>query len=134
MDRDTAGQPARYRALAPMITKRENIGMRNDEHDENDDDDDKPPRKPEYPTEIRFDRRGDPERAYDQIFSLLQQLSMKNIVKEWIKEVEPKKSRTFPYCGGQKSAPSWWPHDVEHREPDHLKKARKSKSPTAYFR
>ena len=74
-------------------------------------------------------RVGDREQMsdfYEKTFSLLQGLALKNILKAWIKELEPKKSRNHPYCKSKGSRPAFWPDDIEHKEPDHLKKARKN--------
>lgn len=53
---------------------------------------------------------------------LLRQVPCKSIAKAWIKTIEPRKKTKYPYIKGDISKPSWWPHDVEHREPDHLQK------------
>ncbi|GAV53785.1 hypothetical protein ZYGR_0AK02870 [Zygosaccharomyces rouxii] len=54
---------------------------------------------------------------------LLRQVPCKAIAKAWIKAIEPRKKTKYPYIRGDIAKPSWWPHDVEHREPDHLQKA-----------
>ncbi|KAH9200704.1 hypothetical protein LQ764DRAFT_224195 [Zygosaccharomyces rouxii] len=54
---------------------------------------------------------------------LLRQVPCKAIAKAWIKAIEPRKKTKYPYIKGDIAKPSWWPHDVEHREPDHLQKA-----------
>ncbi|QID83463.1 hypothetical protein GRS66_005928 [Saccharomyces pastorianus] len=56
-------------------------------------------------------------------FKLLRQLPCKAIAKLWIKIIEPRKKTRFPYIKGDAKKPTWWPKDVEHREPDHLNKA-----------
>lgn len=93
--------------------------------EDNDDEDESANTKDKPPTSFRISDDRTLVRVYDWIFASMQQLSMKNILKAWIKEIEPKKSRRFPYCQAEKSQPRWWPNDVEHREPDHLKKGRK---------
>ncbi len=55
-------------------------------------------------------------------FSQLQQLTCSLISKIWIKILEPKKQSNYPYNRGDSSKPNWWPVNVRHREPDHLKK------------
>ncbi|PLW51891.1 hypothetical protein PCASD_00797 [Puccinia coronata f. sp. avenae] len=55
-------------------------------------------------------------------FRQLQQNTCKLVCKAWIKVVEPKKQRKFPYRSGDASKPDWWPRGVVHREPDHLLK------------
>lgn len=71
-------------------------------------------------------------------FNDLQQLAMKAILKDWVKELEPKKQKRFPYCQTYPNVdghpdyehtpepgtyPDWWPiKSVIHREPDHLSK------------
>ncbi|SCU86134.1 LANO_0C06854g1_1 [Lachancea nothofagi CBS 11611] len=62
------------------------------------------------------------EQYFKNVFSMLRQLQCKAIAKAWIKVVEPKKKSRFPYMNGDLSKPYWWPSDVEHREPDHLRK------------
>lgn len=65
------------------------------------------------------------EHVYDhyyKIFTEIQQLSCKQIAKHWIKEVEPFKQSSYPYKKGNASKPQWWPRDVVHKEPDHIKK------------
>ncbi|KAF2404487.1 hypothetical protein EJ06DRAFT_206628 [Trichodelitschia bisporula] len=60
---------------------------------------------------------------YCYSFELMQQLAMKALVKAWIKEIEPKKQRNFPYAKKNEKTPAWWPIDkVNHKEPDHLRK------------
>lgn len=56
-------------------------------------------------------------------FKLLRQVPCKAIAKLWIKIIEPRKKTRFPYIKGDTKKPTWWPRDVEHREPDHLNKA-----------
>ena len=58
-------------------------------------------------------------------FNDLQQLAMKTILKAWIKELEPKKQKRYPYCRTDKTGhPEWWPAPlVPHKEPDHLSKS-----------
>lgn len=54
-------------------------------------------------------------------------LPLKKILKAWIKVIQPKKQRTYPYKGREHTAPYWWPpttndpkSDCRHIEPDHL--------------
>ncbi|AQZ13476.1 YDR124W [Zygosaccharomyces parabailii] len=53
---------------------------------------------------------------------LLRQVPCKAIAKAWIKIIEPRKKTKYPYIKGNIAKPTWWPQDVEHREPDHLQK------------
>ncbi|SCU90271.1 LADA_0F02916g1_1 [Lachancea dasiensis] len=59
---------------------------------------------------------------FKNVFSALKQMHCKAITKAWIKVAEPKKKSKFPYIKGDLYKPPWWPADVEHREPDHLRK------------
>lgn len=52
----------------------------------------------------------------------VQQNVCKILCKVWIKAIEPKKSQTHPYAGGEATRPSWWPEYVRHKEPDQLLK------------
>lgn len=63
------------------------------------------------------------ERYIHGALKLLRQVPCKAIAKAWIKVIEPRKKTKYPYIKGDIAKPSWWPHDVEHREPDHLQKA-----------
>lgn len=61
-------------------------------------------------------------RYFHEVFKTLKQLPRKTIAKLWIRIIEPRKKTKFPYVKGNNSKPSWWPEDVDHREPDHLKR------------
>jgi hypothetical protein len=80
------------------------------------------------------------EKFYLKTFKLLQQATMKIILKTWIKHIEPEKQKKWPYCLSNerrlrdaskppkqtpdgKLQPPWWPEGVKHTEPDHLGKA-----------
>jgi hypothetical protein len=75
-------------------------------------------------TQIRL---GDQEQImdyYQSIFKGIQQLALKAILKEWIKEIEPKKQKNFPYKKGHDDLefrPAWWPKEAKYKEPDHIK-------------
>lgn len=56
---------------------------------------------------------------YEEIFKSIQQLALKAILKEWIKEIEPKKQKNFPYK--KDILPDWWPRETKFTEPDHIK-------------
>jgi hypothetical protein len=58
---------------------------------------------------------------YEAAFTALQQLNCRQVAKACIKVVGPRKQAKHPYNGGAKSKPEWWPLEVTHREPDHLK-------------
>jgi hypothetical protein len=78
------------------------------------------------------------EQFYKQTFVLLQQATMKVMLKTWIKFIEPDKQKKWPYClsierrlkngvrhrGGLdgRVQPPWWPNTIKHIEPDHLGK------------
>ncbi|OKL55597.1 hypothetical protein UA08_09133 [Talaromyces atroroseus] len=59
---------------------------------------------------------------YTMAFKQLQQLNCRLLAKTFIKLIEPRKQVGYPYKGGEGTKPDWWPHDVRHREPDHLRK------------
>ncbi|CRG87211.1 putative protein YDR124W [Talaromyces islandicus] len=70
---------------------------------------------------------------YESAFKRLQQLNCRMLAKGFIRLIEPRKQVRHPYNGGRGSAPGekgdpestkpdWWPRDVTHREPDHLRK------------
>lgn len=68
---------------------------------------------------------------YESAFERFQQLNCRQIAKEFIKEIQPHKQVKHPYNGGvdsvpESTKPDWWPDDVPHKEPDHLKKECKS--------
>ncbi|QKX60492.1 uncharacterized protein TRUGW13939_07637 [Talaromyces rugulosus] len=79
---------------------------------------------------------GDTEKVadyYESVFKRLQQLICRMLAKSFIKIIEPGKQVKYPYNGGRDSIsgkrgdpemtkPDWWPHDVIHKEPDHLTK------------
>jgi len=65
--------------------------------------------------------------------NVLQQINCKVLCKAWIQMMEPSKQTKFPYNAKNKSqtdekgrprqlTPYWWPSNVPHKEPDHLKK------------
>ncbi|BGP19402.1 hypothetical protein JCM10213_000639 [Rhodosporidiobolus nylandii] len=58
---------------------------------------------------------------YEARFSELLHAAMKLVCKAWIKTIEPAKQTNYPYHQGDDSKPSWWPSEVRHKEPDHLK-------------
>ncbi|ODV79616.1 uncharacterized protein CANTADRAFT_20919 [Suhomyces tanzawaensis NRRL Y-17324] len=59
---------------------------------------------------------------YYNLLSCVSQIACKEIAKKWIKVVEPKKQKMYPYKDHNVSKPPWWPHNVDHIEPDHLEK------------
>lgn len=67
------------------------------------------------------------ERYVYNALKLLRQVPCKAIAKAWIKIIEPRKKTKYPYIKGDMAKPLWWPHDVEHREPDHLQKPQRLK-------
>ena len=107
------------------------------------------PKAPQTVTTERV-RIGDEEACrafYEKRFHRIQQVPCKQIAKDWIKAIEPKKQTAYPYNGGKQAKelrkiweagerdeyydvelegnvtkPPWWPKDVKHREPDHINK------------
>lgn len=74
---------------------------------------------------------------YESVFKRLQQLNCRMLAKSFIKLIEPRKQVRHPYNGGRGAVPGergdpeltkpdWWPRDVIHKEPDHLRKERES--------
>jgi hypothetical protein len=72
---------------------------------------------------------------YKGAFRRLQQINCRLLAKNFIKIIEPRKQVRHPYNGGRKpggapgekgnpedTKPDWWPRDVIHKEPDHIKK------------
>ncbi|EDN02640.1 predicted protein [Histoplasma mississippiense (nom. inval.)] len=64
---------------------------------------------------------------YVEAFKAFQQINCREIAKACIKVIEPHKQTKHPYNGGntrdpESTKPCWWPTDVIHKEPDHLKK------------
>ena len=64
---------------------------------------------------------------YHYCFHSIGAVCMKKILKAWIKVIEPKKQVKYPYKGGERTKPKWWPTTTEdinsncrHMEPDHL--------------
>ncbi|KAK4900429.1 hypothetical protein LTR49_027474, partial [Elasticomyces elasticus] len=67
-----------------------------------------------------------------QHIDALQQLSLKQISKEWINVICPKKQANYPYrntkvkskTNKKPKVPGWWPDEEvrQWREPDHVKK------------
>jgi hypothetical protein len=50
-------------------------------------------------------------------FKAIQQQALKQILKAWIKELEPHKQKHHPYKG--KVLPPYWPEQISFVEPDH---------------
>ncbi|QLG74541.1 hypothetical protein HG535_0G04240 [Zygotorulaspora mrakii] len=71
---------------------------------------------------LAVDRPSQVEKYVESALKLLRQVPCKVIAKVWIKIIEPKKKTKYPYIKGDSTKPSWWPNDVEHKEPDHLRK------------
>lgn len=77
-------------------------------------------------------------RFYEKAFENLQQVNCRILAKAYIKLVEPRKQVNYPYNGRkavggktiqldpEETKPSWWPSQVQHREPDHLPKVGRS--------
>ena len=62
------------------------------------------------------------EHQYKDLLTCITQNICKRIAKEWIKVIEPNKQAHYPYKSFNTKKPPWWPHDVNHIEPDHLDK------------
>lgn len=80
------------------------------------------------PCDMKSVRIGDEEAIsslYRTNLYLMQQLACRNIAKAWVKTTQPRKQSIYPYRGGPKTAPLWWPENVPHVEPDHLRTGRK---------
>ena len=93
--------------------------------------------EPEDAIMIHVTNRKHMEEFFLKTFLLLQQATMKLMLKSWIKHIEPEKQKKWPYClssdrrpkpsakppkqspDGQLQPP-WWPKGVNHIEPDHL--------------
>ncbi|CAX40464.1 conserved hypothetical protein [Candida dubliniensis CD36] len=60
-------------------------------------------------------------RQLHDLFNSLNQGVCKEIAKLWIRILAPNKQKHFPYSK-KNIVPNWWPQDVVHTEPDHLKK------------
>lgn len=72
---------------------------------------------------------------YENALKHFQQINCRLIAKAFIKFIEPRKQVKHPYNGGkprgtgqkgdpEKTKPGWWPTNVNHKEPDHLRKDR----------
>ncbi|KAI9799717.1 MAG: hypothetical protein M1825_004452 [Sarcosagium campestre] len=72
--------------------------------------------------ELKLKDRGAVSAYYLNVLSACQQLNCRMIAKQWIKTIHPRKQKDHPYKDGQSSAPDWWPKDVLHKEPDHVRK------------
>ncbi|GFF28542.1 hypothetical protein IFM61606_10179 [Aspergillus udagawae] len=73
---------------------------------------------------------------YERSLKHFRQFNCRQILKTFIKFIEPRKQAKHPYNGGkpparappskrgdpEKTKPKWWPADVVHKEPDHLRK------------
>jgi hypothetical protein len=76
---------------------------------------------------------GDTEKLieyYENALKHFQQINCRLIAKHFIRHIEPRKQVKHPYNGGESgnpeiTKPEWWPAEVMHKEPDHLKKQRK---------
>lgn len=66
-------------------------------------------------------------RQLHDLFNSLNQGVCKEIAKLWIRILAPNKQKHFPYSK-KNIVPNWWPQDVVHTEPDHLKKRRSNQS------
>ncbi|KAL3452849.1 hypothetical protein BJX65DRAFT_302759 [Aspergillus insuetus] len=73
---------------------------------------------------------GDTEKLieyYENALKHFQQINCRLIAKHFIRHIEPRKQVKHPYNGGESgnpeiTKPEWWPAEVMHKEPDHLKK------------
>lgn len=84
--------------------------------------------------DLKLDRDDTNELIYHyfHLFAGISQLICKNIAKQWIKIIDPRKQTTHPYKLPRK--PSWWPASVPHVEPDHLLKFQRIELLTSIIR
>ncbi|EDP50758.1 hypothetical protein AFUB_070990 [Aspergillus fumigatus A1163] len=75
---------------------------------------------------------------YERSLKHFRQFNCREVAKAFIKFIEPGKQVKHPYNGGkppagappgkkgdpEKTKPEWWPADVVHKEPDHLRRNR----------
>lgn len=97
------------------------------------------PGAPAAPGQLVFSSKASPPRPIQTIvvtpeslvpeylarFEHLGQSVCANVLKAWIKVVEPKKQTKYPYKdkkGNEGKPPPWWPTGMRHVEPDHLHK------------
>jgi hypothetical protein len=80
---------------------------------------------------------------YERSLKHFRQVNCRQILKTFIKFIEPRKQAKHPYNGGKPPAgappgekgdpemtkPEWWPANVVHKEPDHLRKDRTCNPP-----
>jgi hypothetical protein len=71
-------------------------------------------------THIRLSDDEAIDKYFEDVFRGIQQLALKLVLKEWIKVIEPKKQKNFPYKSQDKK-PTWWPEACAYKEPDHIK-------------
>lgn len=115
---DERGSSSSYRCMSQGVHKRqaEQQLSRNNSPDDFDDSEFMPI------VPMQQIRLGDEEavrQCYDVTLRNVQQLALKQILKEWIKEIEPKKQKNCPYKKGIR--PKWWPEAAQYKEPDHIK-------------
>ncbi|KAF8858628.1 hypothetical protein BDZ45DRAFT_393465 [Acephala macrosclerotiorum] len=65
------------------------------------------------------------EKVYQTRFKDMQQSACRVMGKAFVKLIEPKKQKHYPYTKGDDKAPPWWPktigeNRVRYKEPDHL--------------
>lgn len=117
VEKSTAPQKSSKRE-SPAIANPPKAKVREEEHRSC------PDNEPSCGSVISFEfNPNDEERTTEllsKLFEEIQQLACKNILKAWIKQIEPGKQSKYPYC--DKQPPPWWPKGLRHIEPDHLKK------------
>jgi hypothetical protein len=69
---------------------------------------------------IRLGDRDELDKFYHQTFHCIQQLTLKSLMKAWLKVIIPGRQRMAPYTKHHR--PEFWPMDCQYKEPDHLKK------------
>ncbi|KAH3452642.1 hypothetical protein KXV78_008739, partial [Aspergillus fumigatus] len=57
---------------------------------------------------------------YWQILTSCPQNDWRVIGEAWIELIEPDKRHLYPYSGGDKAKPKWWPRRLRHETPHHL--------------
>ncbi|QKX64381.1 uncharacterized protein TRUGW13939_11555 [Talaromyces rugulosus] len=77
------------------------------------------------PVPLNISNKDEVNTFYFDAFDRLQQSNCRGIAVELIKAVEPRKQAMHPYRSGEETKPGWWPADVPHKEPAHLRKERR---------
>jgi hypothetical protein len=86
---------------------------------------------PETKVYFRVDEAVEIKEYMREALKAMQQRNCKLICKTWIQAFEPSKQTKFPYSANKKNdenrrscrpeTPYWWPPNIPHTEPDHLR-------------